>query len=232
MNVGVIPARLDSTRFPQKILYPINGKPMVVRVYENATRSELLDDVIVAIDSDYTKKVLNPYNIKTEMTSDKHHSGTDRVAEVVRDMDVDVIVNIQGDEPFLNAEIIDEMVMLFRRDASIKMATLASTALNKDDLLDENTVKVSIDEQKNAVKFIRSITVNNSEHYFRHVGIYAYRKDTLMDFVKFHPTAGEKKLKLEQLRALENGIPIKTIITDHTYQGIDTIEDIIKLGLN
>ncbi len=232
MIVGVIPARLDSTRFPRKILYPINGKPMIVKVYENVIRSESLDEVIVAIDSDYTKKVLKPYNINIVMTSKKHRSGTDRVAEVVQDMDVDVIVNIQGDEPFLKAEIIDELVMLFRRDASVQMATLASTALNSDDLMDENTVKVTIDEQKNAVRFVRSLTANQSGHYFRHVGLYAYRKDTLMDLVKLKPTAGEKELKLEQLRALENGIPIKTIITDHAFQGIDTMADIAKLGLN
>ncbi len=232
MNVGVIPARLDSTRFPRKILYPINGTPMIVKVYENVIKSELLDEVIVAIDSDYTKKVLKPYNINTVMTSEKHRSGTDRVAEVVQDMDADVIVNIQGDEPFLPVEIIDELIMLFRRDASVQMATLVSTALNSDDLLDENTVKVTIDEQENAVKFVRRLSANNSEHYFRHVGIYAYRKDTLMNFVKLNLTAGEKELKLEQLRAIENGIPIKTIVTDHAYKGIDTMDDVTKLGLH
>jgi 3-deoxy-manno-octulosonate cytidylyltransferase (CMP-KDO synthetase) len=147
-------------------------------------------------------------------------------------MDVDVIVNIQGDEPFLNAEIIDELVMLFRRDASIQMATLASTAMDSDDILDKNTVKVAIDEQENAVKFVRSPAVNKTERYFRHVGVYAYRKETLMNFVNLDPTAGEKELKLEQLRALENGIPIKIIITDQAYQGIDTMADLTKLGLN
>jgi 3-deoxy-manno-octulosonate cytidylyltransferase (CMP-KDO synthetase) len=205
---------------------------MVVKVYENVARSELLDDVIVAIDSDYTKKVLESYNVNMVMTSKKHRSGTDRVAEVVRGMDVDVIVNIQGDEPFLNAEIIDELVMLFRRDTSVQMATLASTAVDSDDILDKNTVKVTIDEQENAVTFVRSLAVNKSEHYFRHVGVYAYRKETLMNFVKLDPTAGEKELRLEQLRALENGIPIKIIITDQAFQGIDTMADITKLGLN
>ena len=226
--IGVIPARLHSTRFPKKILHLIEGKPMVVHVYERAKKAKFLDDVIIAIDSKETEIALKSFKVKTVMTSDKHISGTDRIQEVVKDIEVDVIVNIQGDEPTIDPSIIDELVSQFS-DESINFATVAGENMDLNKLTDANTVKVLLDSNGFAVNFRREIVELKTGGYYQHMGIYAYRKQTLEKFISFEPSENEKALNLEQYRALDNGIPIKVILTEKINKGIDTMDDLKQL---
>ena len=152
--IGVIPARLHSTRFPKKILHQIDGKPMVIQVYERAKKAKMLEDVIIAIDSTETELALKPYKVKTVMTSDKHISGTDRIQEVVQNIELDIVVNIQGDEPMLDPELIDTLVNEFS-DTNIELATVAGMKLDAKNLNDINTVKVLLDRDGFAVNFRR-----------------------------------------------------------------------------
>ncbi|HIA85207.1 MAG TPA: 3-deoxy-manno-octulosonate cytidylyltransferase [Candidatus Marinimicrobia bacterium] len=197
--IGVIPARLHSIRFPKKILHLIEGKPMVVRVYEKARTAKSLDDVIVAIDADETAEALKEWKVKTVMTADDHVSGTDRVYEVVTDMEVDVIVNIQGDEPTIDPQLIDELVMQFEDD-SIVMATVAGEQMDVENIYDLNTVKVLLDTEGFAVNFRREPVPHEIGGYYPHMGLYGYRKKTLEQMTNLAPSENEKALKLEQYR--------------------------------
>ncbi|HIA83648.1 MAG TPA: 3-deoxy-manno-octulosonate cytidylyltransferase [Candidatus Marinimicrobia bacterium] len=223
--IGVIPARLYSSRFPKKILHPIDGKPMVVHVYEQALKAKSLDDVIVAIDADETETSLNEWKVKTIMTSDNHVSGTDRIQEAVVDIEADVVVNIQGDEPTINPLLIDELVQQFE-DKTIEMATVAGLDMDAKKLTDVNTVKVLLDGDGFAVNFRRELVATEAGGYYHHLGIYAYRKATLEKFTALAPSKNELALKLEQYRALDNGIPIKVILADKVNKGIDTMDDL------
>ena len=231
MNIGVIPARLESTRLYRKILYPIQGRPMIVHVYDRAKQSKMLHSVKLAIDSEITAKELSNFDIDMVMTAQAHVSGSDRVGEVVERLEADIVVNIQGDEPLIDPQLIDELVKIFD-DEEVQMATIASTDLSIADCGDENTVKVKIDKYGNAIGFKRNIDTDDLKNYFRHVGLYAYRKKQLMDFIELQPTESEKKFHLEQLRAIENGIKIKALITDYPHRGVDTIEDIQRLTID
>ena len=223
--IGVIPARLYSSRFPKKILHLIDGKPMVVHVYEQALKAKSLDDVIVAIDADETETSLNEWKVKTIMTSDNHVSGTDRIQEAVVDIEADVVVNIQGDEPTINPLLIDELVQQFE-DKSIEMATVAGQDMDVEKIMDVNAVKVLLDGGGFAVNFRREPVATEAGGYYHHLGIYAYRKATLEKFAALAPSKNELALKLEQYRALDNGIPIKVILADKVNKGIDTMDDL------
>lgn len=229
MVIGVIPARLESTRFPRKILFPIRNKPMVMHVYERALKAKKLDSVIIAVDSQETIDALKDYDVEVVMTSQKHQSGTDRIAEAVVEIDAEIIINIQGDEPMLDPKMIDDLVSVFD-DKTVKIATLASTVITEDDLENPNTVKVEIDDKGNAIDFYRSVS-GNIQKYYRHIGIYGYRKETLMEFTKLSQSANEQKHSLEQLRALDNGISIHVVVCDFPHRGIDTLEDLEHLNV-
>jgi 3-deoxy-manno-octulosonate cytidylyltransferase (CMP-KDO synthetase) len=229
MVIGVIPARLDSTRFHRKILFPIRNKPMVMHVYERALNAKKIDRLIIAVDSLETVNALKDYNVEVLMTSSKHQSGTDRVAEVVVKIDAEIIINIQGDEPMLEPKMIDDLISVFD-DKTVKIATLASRVITEDDLKNFNLVKVVLDNNQNADGFYRDIT-DNSKKYYNHIGIYGYRKQTLEMFTKLEQTKNEKLLHLEQLRALDNGIPIRVVKCNFPYRGIDTREDLEQLNL-
>ncbi len=222
MILGVIPARLNSTRFPNKVIFSLNGKPIVEHVYNKAIQSNLIDKLVVAVDSEQTEKLINCSNIM--MTSDKHESGTDRVAEVANSYDCDVVVNIQGDEPGIDPKLIDQLISLFN-DPDVKMASVASTDLGKNDLKNVNIVKVNLDKDNNALSFVRN-NIDPHKKYYRHIGIYAYRKKTLNLFTSLGQSDNEKKYSLEQLRALDNNIAIKLLISDFNYRSIDTKEDL------
>ena len=226
--IGVIPARLHSNRFPKKILHLIDGKPMVVHVYERAKKSQLLEDVIVAIDADETNKVLTDWKVKTIMTSDNHVSGTDRIQEAVADIEADVVVNIQGDEPTIPPLLIDELVQQFE-DETIEMATVAGKDMDVEKIMDVNAVKVLLDAGGFAVNFRRVPVPSEMGGYYHHMGIYAYRKFTLKKYTELEPSDNERLLNLEQYRALDNGIPIKVILTDKVTKGIDVIDDLKQL---
>ena len=227
-SIAVIPARLHSKRFPKKILFPIREKPMVVHVYENAKKSELVNDVIIAVDDEETVKELKKWKVKTIMTDINHSSGTDRVNEASSDTDAEVIVNLQADEPFLDPNLIDMLIKEFE-DPRIEMATVAGKELNADSINDLNTVKVLLDVERFALAFRRKPLEIESGGYYHHAGIYAYRKDILDKFTKLDLSVNEKKYKLEQLRAIDNGISIKVVLTDRVNKGIDTLEDIREL---
>ena len=224
-NIVVIPARLHSKRFPKKILFPIDEKPMVVHVYEIAKKSELVDDVIVAVDDDETVNGLKKWKVKTIMTDIDHFSGTDRVYEASKDNDAEVIVNLQADEPFLEPNLIDRLINEFE-DPQIEMATVAGKELSPDSINDVNIVKVLLDAERFALAFRRKPLELESGGYYHHAGIYAYRKDILDKFTNLDISINEKKYKLEQLRAIDNGISIKVVLTDRVNKGIDTLEDV------
>ena len=228
-TIAIIPARLQSKRFPKKILFPIDEKPMVVHVYENVKKSESIDDVIIAVDDDETIKELKKWKVKTVMTSSEHQSGTDRVHEASKDKNADVIVNVQADEPFLDFSLVDILVNEFD-DMSVEMATVAGKELSAEQLNDSNTVKVLLDSERFATAFRRDPVDIESAGYYHHAGIYAYRQEVLDRFTSLEPSTNEQKFKLEQLRALDNGISIKVVLTDKVNKGIDTLEDIKELN--
>ena len=228
-TIAIIPARLQSKRFPKKILFPIDEKPMVVHVYENVKKSESIDDVIIAVDDDETVKELKKWKVKTVMTALDHQSGTDRVHEASKDKNADVIVNVQADEPFLDYNLVDMLVNEFD-DMSVEMATVAGKELSAEQLNDSNTVKVLLDSDRFATAFRRDPVDIESAGYYHHAGIYAYRQEVLDRFTSLEPSTNEQKFKLEQLRALDNGISIKVVLADKVNKGIDTLEDIKKLN--
>ena len=228
MNIGVIPARLKSSRLPEKILAPIGGIPMIIRVVRHAQKSKSLDKIIVAIDHKKTQEILNEYGMKGYWTSSHHQSGTDRVADIIKNEATDIVINIQGDEPEMEPELIDKLVDLFQND-TVKMATLASTDITDEDRVNPNVVKLQRDENGLAIDFSRE-SFSGVENY-RHIGIYGFKKDTLLKFTSLPHSKRESMYKLEQLRALDNGIPIHTVITNYKGRGVDTKEDLKQLEL-
>ena len=223
MNLGVIPGRLNSTRFPKKIIYQLNGKSVIQHVYDNAKQSKLLNHLVIAIDSMETLSHLNK-ECDTVFTSKGHESGTDRVAEVAGKIKCNIVVNIQGDEPNIDANLIDNLISLFD-DPNVEMASVASSDLSEKDLDNPNVVKVYLDKENNARSFERTVR-DKKLQYFRHIGIYAYRKEVLQTFTNLEQSENEKKLKLEQLRALDNNIAIKLLISDFQHRSIDVKEDL------
>ena len=223
MNLGVIPGRLNSTRFPKKIIYQLNGKSVIQHVYDNAKQSKLLNHLVIAIDSMETLSYLNK-ECDTVFTSKGHESGTDRVAEVAGKIKCNIVVNIQGDEPNIDANLIDSLISLFD-DPNVEMASVASSDLSEKDLDNPNVVKVCLDKENNARSFERTVS-DKKLQYFRHIGIYAYRKEVLETFTNLEQSENEKKLKLEQLRALDNNIAIKLLISDFQHRSIDVKEDL------
>ena len=228
MNIGVIPARLNSTRLSEKILIPIGGIPMVVQVYRQALKAKKLDKVIVAIDDKKTRVELQNFGISGVMTSSSHQSGTDRIAEALKDDVTDIVVNIQGDEPEIEPELIDDLVFLFE-NSDAEIGTAVTSDLSLEDLENSDVVKVKIDKEGLAVNFSRQPMMGN--RIFRHIGIYAFKTQILEKFIQLPPSRREKEKKLEQMRALDNGISIHTIITDYKGRGVDNIEDIKRLEM-
>jgi len=226
MNIGVIPARLNSTRLSEKILIQIGGIPMIIQVYRQVLKAKKLDKVIVAIDDEKTQNELKKFDVPGVMTSNFHQSGTDRIAEALKDEDTDIVVNIQGDEPEIEPELIDDLVSLFE-NSDTEMGTAVTSDLTVEDFKNPDVVKVKIDEKGLAVNFSRQPM--NGNRIFRHIGIYAFKTPILEKFIQLPPSNREKEKKLEQMRALDNEIPIHTIITDYKGRGVDKIEDIKRL---
>ena len=226
MVIGVIPARIESTRFPKKILADIEGKPMVAHVAERALKAKKLDRVIIAIDSEETKNALSNYEFELVMTKPSHNSGTDRVAEVVRSVEeAEIIINIQGDEPLLDPSIIDGLVGLFD-DPSVSMGTVVSRNIGVNDYLDRNIVKVFLDENQNAYDFKRDIYDSEIGGLFRHIGFYGFQRDSLFEFTSLPPSHNELEYSLEQFRAIDNNISIKALITNAEQLAVDVPGDI------
>ena len=229
MVVGVIPARLGSSRFPKKILAPLAGKPMVVHAVEQAQKSEKLDKIILAIDSEETKAALADFDFEIMMTDSNHISGTDRVAEVIKNIDdVEIVINIQGDEPLTDPKIIDALVDTFK-DSNVQMSTVVSRKLTVSDLLNPNIVKAILDKNANAVEFKRNIFDLEIGGVYRHLGMYGFTRNALFQFTNLAPSKREQERRLEQMRALDNGLPIHALITNCQHWAVDTKEDLAKV---
>lgn len=234
---GVIPARYASSRFPGKSLAPIAGKPLVQRVYERARAARDLSRIMVATDDERIAAVIRRVGGEVIMTRGDHASGTDRLAEVAHRMPADIHVNIQGDEPLLDAEDIDRLVACLRADPTVEMATLAVPIAAREEAEDPNVVKVVTDLASRALYFSRSAipapgpaeSGMAQAAWFRHVGIYAYRHAFLLEFASWPRTNLEKAERLEQLRALEHGRAIMVIPATGRYLGVDTPEDAIAV---
>ncbi len=245
--VGIIPARYTSVRFPGKVLALLWGKPIVQHVYERTKQAKTLSDVIVATDDERVRQVVEGFRGKCVMTSPEHPSGTDRVAEVARQIDCDVVVNIQGDEPLIAPEAIDAAVQPFLVDPTLKMTTLATPIIDEREYLNPNVVKVVVDRDGFALYFSRSplpffrpkgkmgempqfnLPESPLVQPLRHIGLYAYRREFLLQFAQWSPTDLERSEGLEQLRALEHGIRIKVVVTSYRSVGVDTPEDLERL---
>jgi 3-deoxy-manno-octulosonate cytidylyltransferase (CMP-KDO synthetase) len=232
MNViAVIPARLASTRLPRKMLREIHGRPLVVWVYQAVRSSLALNDVIVATDSEEILEACTKHACNAHMTSRKHRSGTERVHEISQSVDADVYLNVQGDEPMIQAAHITALVELMP-DTSIPVGTLRTPA-SAEDIANPNAVKVVTDLNNRALYFSRSTIPYDRDgsqpHYFKHLGIYAYRKPALERFVTLPESSLERAERLEQLRFLENGIPIYAAETPCDSIGVDTEEDFARV---
>ena len=201
---------------------------MVAHVYEQVKKVKSLDDVIVAIDSKETEEALKKLKIKYVMTSNDHISGTDRVQEAISKQDVEIVVNIQADEPSIDPGLIDMLINQFD-DENIKMATIAGKDMDAKKLCDPNTVKVLLDRDRFAVNFRRNPIESEAGGYYHHMGIYAYRKAILDKFISLEPSENEIKFKLEQYRALDNKIPIKVVLTEKVNKGIDVMDDLKEI---
>jgi len=237
-KVIIIPARLDSSRLPKKVLLDLKGKTVIQRVYEQCLKVKNVDGVYIATDSLEIKEVCETFTNQVIITKSTHQSGTDRIGEAISSIDCDIVINVQGDEPFIEPSLIEALVNSFS-NSEISMSSAMSKINNVKDLHNPNVVKVVTDLHNNALFFSRSllpfprdvkeISTSNKVlekcQFFRHIGIYGYRKEFLLHYINMKQSPLEKIEKLEQLRALENGFKIKMIETDSSLMGIDTRED-------
>lgn len=238
---AIIPARYASTRFPGKPLADIHGKSMIQMVYEGASRSELVDRVIVATDDERIRRAVRDFGGEVVMTKSDHPTGTDRLAEAARDIEADLIVNVQGDEPLIDPRMIDAAVEPLLDDPRIQMGTVMCAIETVEEYLSSNVVKVVTDLDGFALYFSRApiphprdFTEDLSAHFhriaaFKHIGLYVYRKNFLLSYPELPPTTLETLEKLEQLRALEHGVKIRVVRTELTSFGVDVPDDLARV---
>ncbi len=246
--VGMIPARLASTRLPGKVLLDIAGKPMVQHVYERAMQSQHLSEVIVATDSDEVFAAVQAFGGVAALTSADHASGTDRLAEVAAGLDCDLIVNLQGDEPLLRPDIIDAAIKPFLHEAGLRLGTIATPITTLEEHLEPSAVKVVVDQRGFALYFSRCpipyfrfdpgqqvdrgaprVHPKSGLQPLKHIGLYVYTRETLLWMAGLQRTPLEITESLEQLRALENGCPIRVVTVDYSPIGVDTPEDLERV---
>ncbi len=243
-TVVIIPARLNSSRLPNKVILDICGKPMIQHVYEAAKRAKGILDVFIATDSDEVKIICEVFTKNVIMTSEKHESGTDRLAEAMQNIECDNIINVQGDEPLMDSLLITQLANALD-DEKIDMVSAMHEIKTTAELKSPNAVKVTVDKNSNALYFSRSIiphhrdewesllnhhvTIPKPLKFFKHIGIYGYKKDFLKQYSLMGQTYLEKLEKLEQLRVLENGYKIKMIETEYEPIGVDIQEDLEKV---
>lgn len=228
--ICIIPARYSSTRLPGKPLADVAGKPLIVRVYEQAVKAKIPADFVVAVDDKRIYDAVVSAGGKAVMTRSDHPTGTDRLAEAAMQYpDADVIINIQGDEPLIDPDLIDSLGELFINDSTLDMATV-KTAMLEEEKYEPGNVKVITDKNDYAIYFSRSLIPyprnDTGVRVYKHIGIYAYRKEFLLKYAQMEPTPLEKTESLEQLRAIENGYKIKVITSDKRFIGVDTAEDL------
>lgn len=234
-TIAVIPARYAATRFPGKLMADLNGKTVIWTTYENTLKTKLFNDVFVVTDSEIIFNEIVQNGGKAIMSIAEHQTGSDRIAEAVENLECDIVVNVQGDEPFVKKEALKKLVDAYKNDINeeISLATLAQEITEEEDIQNPNSVKVNWDVNNFALYFSRSPIpypreTNFKAKYFQHIGIYAFRKSALLKFAKLPMLQNEKAEKLEQLRYLEYGMKIKVLETDFMGFGIDTPEDLEK----
>ena len=232
--IAMIPARLEATRFPRKLMQDLGGKTVIMQTYEATLNTELFDQVYVVTDSEIIFNEITSNGGKAIMSIGVHESGSDRIAEAVKDLDVDIVVNVQGDEPFTNKESLQSLLSVFVDDIDnqIDIASLMVQITDKEEISNPNNVKVVVDVNDYAMYFSRSpIPFSRDEEYgthYKHIGIYAFKKEALLRFTELTMSALEQTEKLENLRFLENGMRVKMATTLHIPIGIDTPEDLEK----
>jgi 3-deoxy-manno-octulosonate cytidylyltransferase (CMP-KDO synthetase) len=246
--IGIIPARLASTRLPGKVLLDIGGKPMVQHVYERACASSLLSEVIVATDHELVYAAVEGFGGQVVLTSPSHASGTDRLAEAARGLDCDLIVNLQGDEPLLRPEVIDAAVEPFFEEEGLRLSTIATPITTAEEHLDASAVKVVVDQRGYALYFSRCpvpyfrldpgvelaaeqprVHPRSGLQPLKHIGLYVYTREALLWMSSLPRAPLEMTESLEQLRALENGCPIRVVTVEYSPIGVDTPEDLERV---
>lgn len=228
----MIPARYAASRFPGKLMQKLGDKTVIRRVYEATYQTHLFDDVIVVTDSDIIEQEIKAAGGRVIRSKKEHESGSDRIAEAVKDLDVDIILNVQGDTPFIKKEPLEKLLKLFD-DESVQVASLMQIISDEKVVSDPNRVKVVVDKKNNSLLFSRSIipyprNESASIVYYEHIGVYAFRKQALLDFTNWPVTPLEDAEKIECLRYLENGIPLRMALTDYIGVSIDTPQDLEK----
>lgn len=228
----MIPARYAATRFPGKLMQLLGDKTVIRRTYDNTVATGLFDEVLVVTDSEIIFNEIVSHGGHARMSVKEHESGSDRIAEAVASIPVDIIVNVQGDEPFVKKEPLEKLLRQFD-DPSVQVASLMQVITNHDDIMDPNFVKVVVDKNMNSVFFSRSAIPYPRDKsvpavYYEHIGVYAFRKQALLNFTQWPVSALEATEKIECLRYVENGIPLRMVVVDYMGVEIDTPEDLVR----
>ncbi|MBP6432194.1 MAG: 3-deoxy-manno-octulosonate cytidylyltransferase [Ferruginibacter sp.] len=229
-KIAFIPARYAATRFPAKLMQMLGSKTVIRTTYDNTMATDLFDKVIVVTDSEIIYNEIIQHGGKAKMSIKQHESGSDRIAEAIADMDVDIVVNVQGDEPFVQKNPLQKLLQVFEDDA-VQVASLMQILTEQKFIADPNYVKVAVDKNMNSLMFSRSPIpyhrdTNITPTYYEHIGVYAFRKQALLNFSNWPITPLEAAEKIECLRYLENGVPLKMIVTEYMGVEIDTPEDL------
>ncbi len=228
----MIPARYAATRFPAKLMQLLGDKTVILHTYNNTVATGLFDEVMVVTDSEIIFNEITSHGGKAVMSKREHESGSDRIAEAIADLNVDIVVNVQGDEPFVQKEPLEKLLAVFS-DQSVQVASLMQVLTEEKFIADPNYVKVAVDKYFNALFFSRSAIPyhrdkNTSPVYYEHIGVYAFRKAALLNFTSWPITPLEAAEKIECLRYLENGVPLRMVVTEYMGIEIDTPEDLLR----
>lgn len=231
-KAALIPARYGATRFPAKLLQLLGDKTVIRRTYEATVATGLFDEVVVVTDSDAIEEEISRYGGRVVRSRREHESGTDRIAEAAENMDADIIVNVQGDTPFVNREPLELLLREFE-DSSVQVASLMQVLTKPEEIADPNFVKVAVDKNRNALFFSRSVIPYPRDPkaatvYYEHIGVYAFRRQALLDFTRWPVTPLEAAEKVECLRYLENGVTLRMVVVDYMGVEIDTPGDLEK----
>lgn len=229
-KIAMIPARYEATRFPGKLMQLLGDKPVIRHTYDNTLATGLFNEVLVVTDSETIFNEIVSHGGYAKMSVKEHESGSDRIAEAAANMDVEIIVNVQGDEPFVKKEPLKKLLQQFD-DPSVQVASLMQVITDRNDIMDPNFVKVAVDKNMNSLFFSRSVIPYPRDKaapalYYEHIGVYAFRKEALMNFVQWPISILEATEKIECLRYLENGIPLRMVVVDYMGVEIDTPEDL------
>lgn len=233
--IAMIPARYAATRFPAKLMQPLGNKTVIRHTYDNTVATDLFDEVVVVTDSNIIFEEIHSHGGNAIMSIKEHESGSDRIAEAAAQLDVDIIVNVQGDEPFVKKEPLQKLLQVFEgtEGSQVQVASLMQVLKDEKLIADPNYVKVAVDRNMNSLFFSRSIIPYPRNQsiiipYYEHIGVYAFRKQALLNFTSWPMTPLESAEKIECLRYLEYGIPLKMVLTDYMGVEIDTPEDLEK----